>query len=243
MTASALANPPSMTVGYSSDAPGNIFATIKLLEQFGNARVLSSPKLMALNNQTALLKVVRNQVYFTVQASVATGALGAQPVQAITTTARTVPIGLVMSMTPQINETGQITITVRPTVTSQVGSVNDPNPLLAAQNLRNEIPVVEVREIESVLQVVSGQTAILGGLIKDEIDRSRDQVPGIGNTRAGDLFAYRNELARKSELVIFLRPVVVPNPSMDSDELKGLRNLLPRTDQLGAGPQQNPQGR
>lgn len=236
MTANALVNPPSMTIGYSTNSPGNIFATIKLLEQFGNAQVLSSPKLMALNNQTALLKVVRNQVYFNVQSSVATGALGAQPVRAITTTARTVPIGLVMTMTPQINETGQITLTVRPTVTSQVGVVNDPNPILAEQNLRNEIPVVEVREIESVLQVVSGQTAILGGLIKDGIERKRSQVPGIGNTRAGDLFAFRDETARKSELVIFLRPVVVPNPSLDSDELKALRNLLPRAEQLGAAP-------
>jgi len=223
-----------MTVGYSADAAGNIFATLKLLEQFGNARVLSSPKLMALNNQTALLKVVRNQVYFTVQSTVLT-TVNAGSTTNVTTTARTVPIGLVMSMTPQINDNGQVTLTVRPTVTSQVGVVADPNPTLADRNLRNEIPVVEVREIESVLQVVSGQTAILGGLIKDEVDRNRNQVPGLGNTRAGDLFAYRNELARKSELVIFLRPVVVSNPSLDSDELKGLRRLLPRTEQMGAG--------
>ena len=242
MTAGALSTPPSMTVGYSTNAPGNIFATIKLLEQFGNARVLSSPKLMALNNQTALLKVVRNQVYFTVQSSQASTA-NVGTTTAVTTTARTVPIGLVMSMTPQINDTGQITLTVRPTVTSQVGSVKDPNPLLADRNLINEIPVVEVREIESVLQVVSGQTAILGGLIKDGIERKRSQVPGLGNTRAGDLFAYRDEEATKSELVIFLRPVVVPNPSLDSDELRSLRRLLPRAEQFGASPQLEPRGR
>jgi general secretion pathway protein D len=191
---------------------------------------------MAINNQTALLKVVRNQVYFQIQSSISQGTVGVAPLQSVQTTARTVPVGLVMSMTPQINETGQITITVRPTVTSQVDTVEDPNPVLAAQGLKNLVPIIEVREIESVLQVVSGQIAILGGLIKDEVIRNRSQIPGIGNTRAGDAFAYRDESARKTELVIFLRPTVVTNPSIDSDDLRFLRPLLPKPEQLGALP-------
>jgi general secretion pathway protein D len=233
-----LNNPPNFQIKYAdANRPGGgVFAAIKMLEQFGNTRVLSSPKLMALNNQTALLKVVRNQVYFQIQSSISQGTVGVSPLQSVQTTARTVPIGLVMSMTPQINESGQITITVRPTVTSQVDTVEDPNPVLAAQNLKNLVPIIEVREIESVLQVVSGQTAILGGLIKDEIVRNRSQIPGIGNTRAGDAFAYRDELARKTELVIFLRPTVVTNPSLDSDDLRFLRPLLPRPEQMGALP-------
>lgn len=233
-----LNNPPNFQINYANAARpgGGVFAAIKLLEQFGTTRVLSSPKLMALNNQTALLKVVRNQVYFQIQSSVSQGTLGVAPLQSVQTTARTVPIGLVMSMTPQINESGQITLTVRPTVTSQVDTVEDPNPILAAQNLKNLVPIIEVREIESVLQVVSGQTAILGGLIKDEVRRNRSQIPGIGNTRAGDAFAYRDESATKTELVIFLRPTVVTNPSLDSDDLRFLRPLLPKAEQMGALP-------
>ncbi|MCW5625106.1 MAG: secretin N-terminal domain-containing protein [Burkholderiales bacterium] len=232
----ALNAAPNLTIGYSDSPANGIFATVKLLEQFGNTRVLSSPKLMALNNQTALLKVVRNQVYFTIQSTITQGTSTgpiSNNLQATTTTARTVPIGLVMAMTPQINSNGQVTITVRPTVTSQVGTVDDPNPILAAQNLRNAVPIVEVREIESVLQIVSGNVAVLGGLIKDEVVRDRDQVPGVGNTRVGDLFAYRNERSVKTELVIFLRPTVVTNPSLDSDELKFLRPLLPNPAQMG----------
>ena len=233
-----LNNPPNFQIRYAdANRPGGgVFAAIKMLETFGNTRVLSSPKLMAINNQTALLKVVRNQVYFQIQSSISQGTVGVAPLQSVQTTARTVPIGLVMSMTPQINETGQITITVRPTVTSQVDTVEDPNPVLAQQNLRNLVPIVEVREIESVLQVVSGQIAILGGLIKDEVIRKRSQIPGIGNTRAGDAFAYRDESARKTELVIFLRPTVVANPSIDADDLRFLRPLLPKPEQLGALP-------
>ena len=225
---------PNVTVSYGSITPGNIFATIKLLESFGNTRVLSSPKVMALNNQTAILKVVRNVVYFTIQQQISQGiGTGATNLQATTTTARTVPLGLVMSLTPQINENGQVTLNVRPTVTSQVGETLDPNPALAVTNppLKNAIPIVEIREIESVLQLQSGQTAILGGLIKDEIRRKRNQVPGIGNTAIGDLFALRDEQAIKTELVIFLRPTIVTNPSLDAEELRFLRPLLPNPGQ------------
>lgn len=228
---------PNMTLAYGANTAGNIFATIKLLEQFGNTRVLSSPKLMALNNQTAILKVVRNVVYFTIQQQISQGTLGASALSATTTTARTVPLGLIMSLTPQINENGLITLHVRPTVTSQVGETLDPNPALQQKDLpalKNAIPIVEIREMESVLQLSSGQTAILGGLIKDEIRRTRSQVPGVGNTAIGDLFSLRDEHAVKTELVIFLRPTIVSNPSLDSEELRFLRPLLPNPGQLGS---------
>ena len=139
--------------------------------------------------------------------------------------------GLVMALTPQINEAGTVSLTVRPTVTSQVGSAVDPNPSLT---IRNEVPIVEIREIESVLQLSSGQTAILGGLIRDQVTRDRDQVPGVGSTRVGDLFAYRNETSQKTELVIFLRPTVVRNPSIEAGELRFLRKQLPRVEELDA---------
>jgi MSHA type pilus biogenesis protein MshL len=220
-----LANTPFTALTFGSNTSSGIFAAIKLLEQFGNTRVLSSPKVMAVNNQTALLRVVRNLVYFQVQQQQSQGAIGGNILNAVTTIARTVPVGLMMSLTPQINETGNVTITVRPTIASEVDFVLDPNPLLT---IENRIPIVEVREIESVLQLASGQTAILGGLIKDEIRRDRDQVPGIGSTRVGDAFAYRNERAVKTELVIFLRPTVVKNPSVDAEELRFLRDQLPK---------------
>lgn len=219
---------PFSALTFGSRTASGVFGAIRLLEQFGTTRVLSSPKVMAINNQTALLKVVRNEVYFQIQQQTSQAA-NTGNLQSTTTIARTVPIGLVMSLTPQINETGIVTLTVRPTVTSQVGRAIDPNPLLQVEN---SVPIVEIREIESVLQLASGQTAILGGLIKDEVRRNRDQVPGIGRTRVGDLFAYRDEEARKTELVIFLRPTVVKNPSVEGGDLQFLRPRLPRPGQL-----------
>ncbi|MBI1395640.1 MAG: Type II secretory pathway component PulD, partial [Betaproteobacteria bacterium] len=221
---------PFTALTFGARASAGIFGAIRLLEQFGTTRVLSSPKVMAINNQTALLKVVRNEVYFQVQQQTSQAA-NTGTLQSTTTIARTVPIGLVMALTPQINESGVVTLTVRPTVTSEVGRAIDPNPAL---QIENSVPIVEIREIESVLQLASGQTAILGGLIKDQIQRNRDQVPGVGNTRAGDLFAYRNDQSSKTELVIFLRPTVVKNPSIDFGDLRFLRTQLPRAEEFGS---------
>jgi MSHA type pilus biogenesis protein MshL len=237
MTADTLANAPRLVIGYGIEG---LFGTdfnisIRLLEQFGNTRVLSSPKLMALNNQTALLKVVDNVVYFTVQSSqTTTGATGSNVITAVTTTPNTVAVGVVVSLTPQVHEDGNVTLTVRPTISRINKFVRDPNPSISVPNL---VPEIAVREMESVLQLTSGQTAILGGLMQDNVQRDRDQLPYAGNLpRVGDLFAYRNENVTKSELVIFIRPIIVRNPSLDSEELKHLRRLLPELDKTGQHP-------
>lgn len=229
---------PSLTIGYASPASalGNISAAIRLLEQFGTTRVISSPKLMAMNNQTALLKVVDDIVYFSMTAQPAvllTGTAGAQQ-STFTTTAHTLEAGLVMSLTPQINEGGQVMLGVRPSITRLLSFVNDPNPALANAGVVSPVPQLQKREIESILQVSSGQTVVLGGLMQDEVKRTRDAVPGIGNPAytgaASELFGYRDELAAKTELVIFLRPTVITNASLDSDELAMFRQFLPRAE-------------
>ncbi len=221
---------------------GNISAMVTLLQEFGNTRVLSSPKLMALNNQTALLKVVDNVVYFEVSSSTTQSQTTA--LQSFTTTAKTVAVGVVMSVTPQINEDGRVSLTVRPTVTRlnpDAPFVPDPNPALAnpcgpvplgtctIPAIVNNVPQVQVREMESVLQVGSGQTVVLGGLMQDGAQRSRKQIPGADElSAAGELLRFRAESAIKSELMIFLRPIVVANPSLESDELKFYQRFLPK---------------
>jgi general secretion pathway protein D len=228
----------AITIGYvnTSTNVGNISATVKLLQEFGNTRVLSSPKLMALNNQTALLKVVDNIVYFEVQAQAAIVTGNSVTPPTFTTTAKTVAVGVVMSVTPQVNEDGRVLLTVRPTVTRLRPSqpfVNDPNPSLCndARTLcvPNPVPQVQVREMESVLQVGSGQTVVLGGLMQDDVQRNRQQLPGADEiSAAGELFRFRDERAAKTELVVFLRPTVVGNPSLESDELKFFQRFLPQ---------------
>ena len=228
----------AVTGGLSVVRTGNNFnATIKLLQEFGNTKVLSSPKVMAINNQTALLKHVDNIVYFEVQAQQGvTTAGGTITAPTFSTTARTVAVGVVLGVTPQINEDGRVTLTVRPTVSRLLGTgKQDPNPSLcqAGVCIENRVPEVQVREMESVLQVVSGQTVILGGLMEDDVQFVREQIPVIGNIpEVGEAFRFRNERVQKRELVIFIRPTVVTNPSLESDELKFFQRYLP---QAGGG--------
>jgi general secretion pathway protein D len=203
---------------------GNIAASINLLEQFGKTAVLSSPKLMVLNNQTAVLKVVDNLVYFTVATTPAVlGSSGSviSP-STSTSTAHTVPVGVVMTVTPQINTTGNVNINVRPTVSRKVNDAQDP------VNDKNFIPVIQVREMESMLQIASGNTAVLGGLMQDETINSTDKVPGVSKVPVvGKVFTGKNDASRKTELVIFLRPTVITNASLESDELANYKQYLP----------------
>jgi len=222
---------PSLTIGYTSSS-GNIVSSITLLQQFGQTQVLSSPKIMALNNQTSVLRVTDNFVYFQVEAqqgAVTTG--GTIQPTVFNTTAQTVPVGVVLAVTPQINESGQVTLTVRPTITRVTGTVADPNPSLRVgpKPIENLVPVIQTRELESVLQVASGQTVILGGLMQDDVLRNRDGVPWLSRQPGiGDLFSFRNERATKTELVIFIRPTVITNPSLQSDELNFFQRFLPQ---------------
>jgi general secretion pathway protein D len=226
-----LSAPPFFSIHYNNPNAargGSISSTIKLLDTFGRTRVLSSPKLMVLNNQTAMLKVVDNQVYFTIKAD--TSQNQSQTITTFTTTQNVVPVGFIMNVTPQISDADMVTLNVRPTVTRVIDQVKDPNPALAAVNVQSFVPVTQTREMESVLKLTSGQTAILGGLMQDSFEGSRNGLPVADRIPfLGDLVSYRNDRAIKTELVIFIRPLVVRDPSLDGD-LAGYRRQLPDKD-------------
>ncbi len=222
----------ALTVGYTNPTTrfGNLALTVRLLQEFGDTKVISSPKLIALNNQTALLKVVDNIVYFEVVTTPATISNGVIVPGTTNTTPKTVSVGMVMGVTPQIADDGRVSLNIRPTISRVSSFVTDPNPNLSAA-APNRVPVVQVREMESMLQVGSGQTVILGGLMQDNVAFKREQIPGAEQLgTAADLARFRNESATKTELVIFLRPTVLTNASLDSDELKLFRRYLPQTE-------------
>ncbi len=217
---------PFIQATYTNTGKNGFSAAIDLLESYGKTKVLSSPKLMALNNQTALLKVVDNLVYFNVKADTTTTA-NVGTTTTFTTTPQTVPVGIVMSMTPQINENGLVSLTVRPTISRNVGFARDPNPDLPA-NIPNQVPIIQVREMESLLQVQSGQTVVLGGLIQDDRSNARDGLPVLSRPEGvGAVFGQHERINSQTELVIFLRPIVVNNPTLESEELRQFQRLLP----------------
>ena len=215
---------------------GNLSATVQLLESFGKVKVLSSPKISVLNNQTALLKVVDNKVYFTITAVNEDPIEGRPGRSTYTSELHTVPVGFVMSVTPQIAESDEVTINVRPTISRIVGFVQDPNPALAAANVVSNVPVIQTREMESILRVASGNIAVMGGLMQDSVDNLKDGVPLLSRIPGlGDAFAYRNETSNKSELVIFIRPVVVKEASVNGD-YQDFRSFLPDSQPVGTPP-------
>ena len=144
-----------------------------------------------------------------------------------TTTINTVPIGFLMTVTPQISDNGEIILNLRPTISRIKGFAKDPNPVLKDNKLSNEIPIVQTREMESIMRVQSGDIAILGGLMQDTRDNKSDEVPGLNRIPLlGELFKYKDNSSRKSELVVFLRPIVLNDASLEGN-FRDYRNLLP----------------
>lgn len=198
----------------------DLSAMLRMLESFGTLRVLSSPKISVLNNQSSVLKVVDNKVYFTLTVTPGTAATTTTPATPATysTAATTVPIGFLMSVVPQISEGNEITLNLRPTISRITGYVADPSPDLAKAGVANRVPEVQTREMESMMRVQSGDIAILGGLMQDSRDNNSDEIPGLSKLPViGNLFKYRNEASKKSELVIFLRPTVLTDASLNGD--------------------------
>jgi general secretion pathway protein D len=201
---------------------------LRLLESFGNTKVLSSPKISAINNQAAMLKVTEDLVYFTLTGNYTPGSGGSAPTFTITSTPNNVSVGLIMSVMPQVGEGDEVTLILRPTLSRVVSYVNDPAvPIYLAQarsdglnlsEISSRIPQIQTREMESVIKIRSGDTAVLGGLMRDDVSGNTDQTPFVGNVPGlGELFKYKNRSSGKSELVIFLRPTVVSNASLTAD--------------------------
>ncbi len=209
---------------------GDLSASLSLLDSFGDVKVLSSPKLSVMNNQTAMLRVVDNLVYFTIKADTVSNQTTSTTT--FTTTAVTVPTGFTMSVTPQIDESDTVLLNLRPSITRLLGYVNDPNPELAKVGVISRIPQLQTREMESVLKIGNNQIAVMGGLMQDEINNLTDGIPLLDRIPvAGNAFRNRNDTKTKTELVIFLRPVVIKDASIDGD-FAAFRSSLPTPDFL-----------
>jgi len=227
----------SFVLGYSD--PNNngrsIDVTVRMLHEFGDTKVLSSPRLMALNNQTAMLKVVEELIYFDIEITDRDGTDQSAARTFVDSDVKSVPVGIVMAVTPQISSNSEITLNIRPTISQKVGDAVDPAVELAGEALSgsndsgvsNTVPIIRVREMESVLRLTNGQIAVLGGLMQDEVRNADRAVPGLSRIPIfGDMFFDTQETtSKKTELVIFLRPVLVEDPNLETD-LKGYQKFL-----------------
>lgn len=227
----AIAGGAQLVMGRADNGTSDI--AIRLLETFGTVKVLSSPKISALNNQSAIMRVVDNQVFFNVKATTSGGTGGSPVITSFSTEQKSVPVGFVMSVTPQISVADEIVLNVRPSITRLNGFELDPNPSLTKANgdrIDNRVPNIRTREMETVLRIQNGDVAVLGGLMEDAVQDADSAVPWFHSIpMLGALFTQRNDLKRKTELVIFLKPTII-RQNNDQDIARTVRQHLPRND-------------
>ncbi len=209
---------------FKNSSTGNsISATLNLLREFGEVKILSSPKINALNNQSAVLKVVDNRVYFALDVK----KVIEDEVETLTTSSeiKTVPIGLVMNVMPFISKDKDIILNIRPTISRILGFAADPNPNLAVAGVQNLVPEIQVREMESMLRVTSGGLVVIGGLMQEQLTEQEVSVPGLSVLPGlGNLFRYKTKVKTKTELLVLLRPSVIENEESYGDHVKAIIN-------------------
>lgn len=211
----------AFSVAPSSGADPSLDQVVQLTQQFGTTRTLSSPRLHAINNQQAVLTFAQNQIFFEVQvtggSSTSGGGTTLQTEPSYTTTRSSIPIGIILSILPSINlKTGEVTLNVRPTLSRQVSSVEDPGTAIAAQQagitIDNQVPIVEVRELDSIMKIKSGGVMIIGGLMEQGASLTNNGVPLASDIPwIGNAFKSRDEEIGNRELIIFIKATIV-NP-------------------------------
>lgn len=202
----------SMFAAYTS---GDFNAAIQAMQRFGTVRALASPRLTVLNNQSAVLNVAKNQVYF--ELDVTTNQNQNQTSVDIDSNIRNVPEGVLINVQPAIDLDSQtVSMAVRPTVTRITDYVNDPGVAFAVANaaipqaITSPVPVVNVQEFDSVIRMSNGQPIVMGGLIQDRTTSTQNAVPVLGELPIiGGAFRNQGDKIEKTELVVMMKATII----------------------------------
>jgi general secretion pathway protein D len=172
-------------------------ALANFLQNSGDANVLSTPNLMTLDNEEAKIVIGNNVPFVTGSYANTGGNSGAvNPFQ----TVERKDVGLMLRVRPQINENG----TVKMAIYQEVSKIDE----ATAKNTNG--PTTSKRSIESNVLVEDGSIIVLGGLLEDSYAQAEDKVPLLGDVPVvGNLFRSENRARKKTNLMVFLRPVVV----------------------------------
>ena len=193
---------------------------VEALETQGKVKALASPKVATLNNQTAIVKVARQDVYFTSEISQG----DVSTLQSFTP--NTIDVGVILDVTPQIGPDGTITMNIHPSITAEFDRVAAPDG--------TEFPLLRIRETDTVVKVRDGQTIIIAGLIQETDQRERIGLPCLTNLPTLQyLFGYRTEKTEKTELVILITPTVLTGKRIEEIKSEDLRRLDALDQQTG----------
>ena len=221
------ANPAAALFGLALQVQ-NFTALLQFLETQGKVQVLSSPRVATMNNQKAVLKVGTDEFFVTNIQSATTVATAAG-----TTTGTPVPTvtvqpffsGIVLDVTPQIDENNQIILHVHPSV-SQVSTDNKDINLGAAGTLRLPLARSSISETDTIVRVTDGNIVALGGLMKLDLRDSRGGLPGTGDNPIGNFLRNSGSQVVKKEMVILIKPTIIVGDRSWDDDLAQTRNRI-----------------
>ncbi|MFQ5469368.1 MAG: pilus (MSHA type) biogenesis protein MshL [Gammaproteobacteria bacterium] len=218
---------PSAINGTAASAFGGIFslalnfhdfnAFVEMLETQGNVQVLSSPRVATVNNQKAVIKVGTDEFFVTDISTTTTTSAGGE------STTPDVKLtqffsGILLDVTPQIDEEGYVIMHIHPAVsevTDQTKSLN-----ILDQQITLPLAFSSVRESDNLVRAKNGQLVVIGGLMQNTTKESVASVPLLGDLPfVGSLFRHTKQVAKKSELVLLLRPMVVENGNEWSQDI------------------------
>ena len=197
----------------------------RYLQSNGDGNILSTPNLLTLDNEEAKIIIAQNVPFVTGQFT-NTGAGGASGSVNPFQTIERKDVGITLKVKPQISENGTVKLTIYQEVsTIQASTINSANG-----------PTTNKRSIESNVLVADGSIVVLGGLLQDEYSGNQEKVPGLGDMPLfGNLFKSETRSRKKTNLMVFLRPVVVRDAAA-TDSLSLDRYELMRASQQSVQP-------
>ncbi len=208
----------------------NFAALLTFLETQGNVQVLSSPRLATINNQKAVLKVGTDE-FFVTNVSTTSTTTGTSTVSTPTVTVQPFFSGIVLDVTPQIDQDGNIILHIHPAVSEVTESVRILNLGGGVDDIRLPLAKSTVNETDTIVRVSDGNIVAIGGLMSLAMRDNRGGLPGVSEGGIGDLARNTDRSMTKREIVILLKPTVIQsdlNWERDLEETRGrLESMKP----------------
>jgi len=186
-----------------------ISATLSALAREGRLQVLSSPRISTMNNQKAILRVVREEAFFLQSSQATPTGSGTGVLMTTTITPLVVPVGIVLDIQPQVAEDGTITLAVNPSV-SEVVTTRSLTVNGQGGGASATLPVVDRRDLDTVVRMKNGETLVMAGIIKTKDGFDDRGIPWFRRIPIiGNLFSKREKTKSHTELAIFITPTLV----------------------------------
>jgi general secretion pathway protein D len=199
----------------NANFPGGIQAILRLLDTYGNTKVIANPRLAALDNQKATIKS-GDRIPINQETNV-----GGTTNGVVTTTSQYVDTGVLLQVTPHINAGGLVTLEVD-------AEVSSPGPADPGQ-----APPINTRSVQTILAVQSGQTMVMGGLISETKENATKGLPLVSRIPIiGGLFGDQKLTNNRTELIMFITPVVIENELDLKGVIDDLRKRMVYMDEL-----------